>query len=497
MTSLPKLFLLLFLLISGFLFPQTGPTKAEFLNQNAIPVSLDSVNLFSPNTEKAVLALFENKSVVGLGEATHGTLEFTVFKSALIKLLIQKLNYRTIAMECSPLSAVHLNKIIDPAETCDAEKELVKVEYWIWKTPEFLDLLKWLKTYNKTNISSSITITGIDVSIGTVIKDLNQHDSLMAVNVREALSKTQGNKIILLAHNGHISRSEYFKTNLCMGSFLNSMIGNKYYALGLLSDSLNFTANRWPNYERQDWSVNDCPPNSLTNILYHLPQSTYFVDFSSNANALGEIGEAIEKCYNIGSNYDPERNAMACHIPLHITQCFDGIVSFRKTHASLNIVRPGYYYARLSAPFSLSNRKQVIIKYEVEARVRHTGGEGSLFIRRDNGQRIVGNKMSGTNAIRSEEYKMYTLVDTLNLKKEKTELGIQHSGSEALLIRKVAVFIWSDNDWVAVPDYSFSFNDGSIAAFLKQFQETPGLFKTTCVQDQGITVMSIQKTGEQ
>src|SRR5687767_7134593 len=56
--------------------------------------------------------IFQGVRIIGLGEATHGTLEFFVFKHRLLEFLIKEMNVRVLAIETGYSSTAQINDYI-------------------------------------------------------------------------------------------------------------------------------------------------------------------------------------------------------------------------------------------------------------------------------------------------------------------------------------------------------------------------------------------------
>lgn len=115
----------------------------------------------------------KNKTIVALGEGTHGTKEFNIIRSDISKELIQKHNFRIIAFEGAFGDSYFLNKGINSDQ--DIKKVMKEYLLSIWQTKEFENLFKWIRNYNKST-QDKIIISGFDVNYlanSTVILENN------------------------------------------------------------------------------------------------------------------------------------------------------------------------------------------------------------------------------------------------------------------------------------------------------------------------------------
>jgi erythromycin esterase len=86
--------------------------------------------------------------VIGLGEATHGTKEFFQLKGHVFKYLVQKENVRIFGIEANFAACYDINKYVLTGEG-NAKEALSRSGYWVWQSQEVLDLIEWMKNYNK------------------------------------------------------------------------------------------------------------------------------------------------------------------------------------------------------------------------------------------------------------------------------------------------------------------------------------------------------------
>ena len=100
--------------------------------------------------------------VVGLGEATHGTREFFRLKHRLIRFLVERLDYRLVAMEANFAETLAIDEYVlhgrgDPRDALDG------IRFWTWDTEEVLALLEWLREFNEGRpVEDRVRFYGID-----------------------------------------------------------------------------------------------------------------------------------------------------------------------------------------------------------------------------------------------------------------------------------------------------------------------------------------------
>lgn len=114
------------------------------------------------NLEQIPLPLeVKEARVIGLGEATHGTLEFAKIKSSIIKDLVKNYGFNLLAIEASQSDVKPINMWLNGGE--GNIYELTKgLKYWTFNNSAFTNLLIWIREYNSQN-ESTINIYGIDM----------------------------------------------------------------------------------------------------------------------------------------------------------------------------------------------------------------------------------------------------------------------------------------------------------------------------------------------
>lgn len=120
-----------------------------------------------PSTEKALLTdvqslgpFFENATIVGLGEANHGTAEFFRYKNRIIQYLVKHQGFRNVLFESGYFSCHQLNAYVK-GEDISLGAALLDQQYTIWVTQEVAELFVWLRAFNQ-NAAQKVRISGFD-----------------------------------------------------------------------------------------------------------------------------------------------------------------------------------------------------------------------------------------------------------------------------------------------------------------------------------------------
>ncbi|MFN7186673.1 MAG: erythromycin esterase family protein [Cyclobacteriaceae bacterium] len=119
----------------------------------------------TPNTDDLVpLAPFlSDKSIVALGESTHGTSEFVTLRHRMIQHMVQQLNFRVLSVETNFSTAQNINDyILGGAGTGLSAVQSIK-NSWVYNNQEFVQLIEWLREYNNgQSAANKVTFYGFD-----------------------------------------------------------------------------------------------------------------------------------------------------------------------------------------------------------------------------------------------------------------------------------------------------------------------------------------------
>ncbi len=217
------------------------PTLAERWLSKPYTMSDSTIRLLAKNTIplttvqpesgfddlQALKPILENKRIIALGEATHGTSEFFKMKHRLLEFLVREMGYEHFGMETSAEVAQVINDYITGGSTRPQT-----ILYWPWATEEVMDMLNWMRAYNTApNTIHPLVFHGIDPTFG-------ERDRIMAENVAQILEQYgPQSKIVLWAHNAHISNAEGW-----LGHYLKQQFGEQAYLLGFEFNQGTFTS---------------------------------------------------------------------------------------------------------------------------------------------------------------------------------------------------------------------------------------------------------------
>ena len=144
--------------LSSFAAAQTGPA-AQYKSPDAVEERAAETwiatrgHVLSGATPTAaelrpIVARLSGATIIGLGEATHGTHEDQAFKVALIEALVRAGAVDTIAIEANRSAVAGFDRYVQSG-TSDLDA-LVRSDsfFRVWRTDEFTELLRWVRFWN-------------------------------------------------------------------------------------------------------------------------------------------------------------------------------------------------------------------------------------------------------------------------------------------------------------------------------------------------------------
>jgi len=137
-------------------------TTAQNFEERAIPLENES------SLDKLIDTL-GSKRLVMLGEGSHGTHEYYVWRDKISRQLIEKHNFNFIAVEGDFASLYQLNRYVKNIVGAEssAKEVLLKLDRWptwMWSNEEVEDLAEWLRNYNDSlPQNDKIGFYGMDV----------------------------------------------------------------------------------------------------------------------------------------------------------------------------------------------------------------------------------------------------------------------------------------------------------------------------------------------
>ncbi len=125
---------------------------------------IDSVKATAPDKDLAFLSqVTKGATVVGLGEATHGTSEFCTMKHRIFRYLVEHEGFTVFGLEASMPDCLAMDDFVTTGKG-DPAQAVKNQGFWTWSTQEVLDLIKWMRAYNlDPKHGSKLHVVGFDM----------------------------------------------------------------------------------------------------------------------------------------------------------------------------------------------------------------------------------------------------------------------------------------------------------------------------------------------
>lgn len=127
----------------------------------------------------ALDATFAKATVVGLGEATHGTREFFQLKHRMLEYLVERHGFTVFGLEASRTECRAIDHYVQTGQG-DPKAALEGIYFWTWNTEEVLALIEWMRQYSVAH-PGTLHFVGFDmqtpdVAARNVVAYLDQVD---------------------------------------------------------------------------------------------------------------------------------------------------------------------------------------------------------------------------------------------------------------------------------------------------------------------------------
>lgn len=241
-----------------------------------------------------------DRTILGLGEASHGTHEFYVQKARIVRYLITELNYKTVAFEIPSYFADSINNYLNSGT--GNLKEMMQ-NLALYNTREICDLFQFIRDHNVGHSPEDrVEVWGFDSE--EYWYDQLTRDKRMAENIVGHLNE-RPEKTILWAHNVHLAKDTTMARYEAMGSHLKAAFGSDYYVLFL--DTYRGSVNVLNNGEFETHSF-EAPRSSFSELFARSKYECFFVSFGDKDGPLHSVRNLITNIFSIWL----ERTALPC-----------------------------------------------------------------------------------------------------------------------------------------------------------------------------------------
>jgi erythromycin esterase len=217
--------------------PQFGKDVLQY--QHIIKSTTDTANFSDLSFLDTIV---NQKQIVGMGEATHGSKEFFEMKQRMFTYLVTKHHYKIFAIEADFAATQQINDYVLNG-IGDAKEALKNNGYSIWYTAELLNTIQWMRYYNSNKADSNkVQFLGYDMqqadaSFAYIKKYLDKNfiildSSLLFTNFKNIL-KNKSAKQIEKEQTMWLQNLDILKNNIILSNTKLNIKNTKDYKLCL------------------------------------------------------------------------------------------------------------------------------------------------------------------------------------------------------------------------------------------------------------------------
>lgn len=185
--------------------------------------------------------LVRDAKVVALGAAARQTRELSNVAHRIVRLLVEEEGFRTLALEGDDPGRLGLDVYVATGE--GDPRALLGRARSFWQTAEILDLVRWMRSYNKRHPGDPVRFArfpDVPVRHATRLDGLAELERTLADGVTWWQQHT-GDKVVYWGGTAHtavgaprtVSPSEPPETHQNMGGYLRERLGPGYRSVGL------------------------------------------------------------------------------------------------------------------------------------------------------------------------------------------------------------------------------------------------------------------------
>ncbi|MEU9045040.1 MULTISPECIES: erythromycin esterase family protein [unclassified Kitasatospora] len=137
---------------------------------DAIAYPLRSTEAGGRETDlRALGAMIGDATMVGLGEATHGTHEFFTMKQRVLRYLVEEKGFTAFALETSWSSGLRVDDYVQGRTGGDARRLVQETMGGSpWDRQEFADLIDWMRSHNREHPGRPVHFVGDDLDFPSI-----------------------------------------------------------------------------------------------------------------------------------------------------------------------------------------------------------------------------------------------------------------------------------------------------------------------------------------
>lgn len=196
----------------------TSDPVETWIRQHAIPFKTSEPG-GSDDDLQPLQQIVGNATIVGLGEATHGTHEFFTMKHRILEFLVNKMGFNTFAIENGWDVSRSMDTYVNTGK--GNARDILRQDFdRMWQTQEVLDMIEWMRAYNAdSSHTTKVHFAGFDCTVITpaafddVLNYLQSVDPQQTAQVQTLYTGIRPSRAIAYLRGYTTSQQKHYQDN--------------------------------------------------------------------------------------------------------------------------------------------------------------------------------------------------------------------------------------------------------------------------------------------
>jgi len=283
--------------------PTVGSNYINWLNNKYNRVDIRSLTSENFSDLQCLKQYIGNRTLVQLGESSHGTKEYSQIKVRLIKFLHEQMGFDVIAFESGFFECFYTNENIDSLTEIEAMKN--SIYFGVWGTNDVKELFTYIKSTQSTN--HPLIFAGFDCFHTSRNKSLLKRASYLF----EMLSKIDIQYANIIRPFDSINNVQLYNYNPSYFSQYYDSISSTYLHIGSLIDQhIDTLISYYPSNPILPLLLKQSITSTLTDINYIIK---YFNGENFNADMLRDSAMSVNVSFLKEKQYPNKKIILWAH----------------------------------------------------------------------------------------------------------------------------------------------------------------------------------------
>lgn len=306
-------------------------------------------------------------------------------------------------------------------------------------------------------------------------------DKYMAENIKWIHNQPDNQKMVLWAHNYHISKDE---KNTSMGYHLKEIFGDEYYNIGFCFYEGKLRA-IGRNGNLNTWQAKPAERRSVERFFHQVDSSIFLVDLdaaSRSDSTSGWINKPV-KWRNLGAVYYANQD-YGYYSRDHLQKLYNALIFVDHTTASVPVyITPDFGNAMHSLSAKPYRGKKIKITMEIRLDSDTTSGTGHLWLRVDRKNRKEGFFYNmDDNPVTSAAWRHCEITGKVSKDATYINYGVFLTPNGKLYADDFHFFVWKHGHWNEVTELANSFEKDTAQLAPKSWRAMTPAYKIIVIK---------------